>query len=39
MSFKGKAEYIQEQLQTLINMFGRNAKVIDIQNSILEIRR
>lgn len=39
MSFKGNAKQIQEQLQALIKMFGSNAKVIDIQNSILEIRR
>ena len=39
MSFKGNAKQIQEQLQILIKMFGSNARVIDIQNSILEIRR
>lgn len=39
MSFKGNAKQIQEQLQILIKMFGANSRVIDIQNSILEIRR
>lgn len=39
MSLKGNAKQIQEQLKTLIKMFGADAKIIDIQNSILEIRR
>ena len=39
MSFKGNAKHIQEQLQTLIKMFGPDARVVDIQNSIFEIRR
>jgi len=39
MSLKGNAKQIQEQLKVLIKMFGPNAKIIDIQNSIFEIRR
>ena len=39
MSFKGSAKEVQDQLKTLIKLFGQDAKIIDIQKSIIEIRR
>ncbi len=34
MSFKCNAKQIEEQLKTLIKMFGEDAKIADIQSKI-----
>ena len=39
MSFKGSAKEVQDQLETLLKLFGQDVKIIDIQKSIIELRR
>ena len=39
MSFKGSAKEVQDKLETLLKLFGQDVKIIDIQKSIIELRR